>query len=155
MPAPSTIRCYVTEEGRELIIDALANNANGSAINTICTARLANSGDESTVITTFTTANFQTNFTASGYSPTTIGNPDGFLNVSNYKTTASPYNTITFYICIPPATGSAVTCNELMVYADPNPLINGGDETGFIYATFPAITKTDTDGLQFEITLDL
>jgi hypothetical protein len=42
-----------------------------------------------------------------------------------------------------------------MIYSDPNPLVEGSDEKGFIYATFPAITKTDTDGLQFEITLEL
>jgi len=155
MPAPSTIRCYVTEEGREIIINALDNNSNGQDINTICTARLANNGDESTVIKTYTTVDFQTAWTGTpGFTHATIGNTGGYMNISKYKVNSSPYNTIKFYICIPPADSSAFTCNELMIYADPNPLVESG-ETGFIYATFPAVTKTDTDGLQFEITLEL
>jgi hypothetical protein len=42
-----------------------------------------------------------------------------------------------------------------MIYADPNPTLVEANEKSFLYAVFPEISKLESDGLQFRVTLEL
>lgn len=166
--AVSAIKAFVTMEGRQIIIDALdrtlhhPSNTEDYKIFQIKSARLGYDGDDARDIINESAADFQARWDITpgvDLSAYSIGNGNGFLNITHYKLPGGDGNIIEFYVCVPPGENLDITdCNELMIYADSDPTTQGTagvDETGFIYAIFPEITKLENEGLQFRVTLEL
>jgi len=80
-----------------------------------------------------------------------IGIVGGYIPITTITKISN--DTIRFQCYIPSGAGTAFTCNELVLYNDPNPLSVDGDEKSFIYLVFPDIVKNDTTGLYFDILL--
>ena len=163
--AVSAMKAFVTMEGREIIIDALdrsmyslaaPNEAHLYDIFQIKTARLGYNGDDATDVINHTATLFQADWNVTpgvNLYPYAVGNEEGFLNITHYKTGG---NTIEFYVCVPPGENTDFTgANELAIYSDLDPTLVEGNEKLFIYCVFPPISKLQSDGLQFRISLAL
>jgi len=181
MAQPTAIKAFVTYEGREIIIDAMdrslyhPGNEEQYNLFQLKTARLAFNGTDADDVINMTSQEFQDRWDANGvtntvdFSPYGVGNSEGFFNITHYKLPADPYNKIEFYVCLCPGENLEIPApgiNSLMIYADPDPTVPigpfqrppsyvYGQEKSFIYAIFPPITKLESDGLQFRVTLEL
>jgi len=145
MAYSGVVQATVTDDGRGVIIDALNNNTNMN----ILTFRIGDGiNDPYTLASTVTDLTSPIDLSAAG-----IGGSGGYIPITTI--TKIDYRTIKFQCYIPSGAGTAITCNEIMIYSDPNPVSVDLDEKSFICAVFPDISKNDTTGLNFEITLTI
>lgn len=131
--AISAITCVVVNDGKDKLIDALVNNTSPN----ILKFRIGDGYDGSQVDAQETDSDLQV---GAAYA----------LEKDITSKTKLAYNQMQFTCTIDPSDGAFTGIYELGLY-----VYDGTNYTLFIYATFPAIDKNSTTGLEFDVTLTI
>ncbi len=143
-------KLFITDEGREVLVDAFSSNENKLDILNVASAKIGMNGDDNHD-STYSMERFANDEVLNGNAINIDASDDGFWGIVK----RSNGTTLTITCTIPSSTTSAVTCNQLMIYVDYS-LSTAVRESkkSFIYGVFPDFTKNVGDDLLFTITLE-